>query len=513
MEHTDQFIKDNEDLIKSLGKKLADDIKAAKEDGNETPPAELQLKMERMVADQMKAQNIVAPARRKGQFDEEYAKSALFNDDNEEKAIKQIETMSLKNRLHHQETKMLSAESHLETRHGKSLSDKIETFKRLNDDAHLISTMLHLAQAKNNAHGNYMDIYRGTDAYKDVHRMLAQDSELRKAMAVANSGQGAEWIPTGFSSQVLKTIELNLQVSALFPQIALPTNPYKLPVQISNATGYLIPENTADEGTKHKASTAGTSSPSFNAIKLAGRTTFSEEISEDSIVNVRDFTMQELAKAIARAEETAIINGDAGTAAAHQDNQTADLFTDSKDARLAFNGLRYFALNNAGTSTKSFSAADPSDALMGAVRLLAGKYGVHPSDNAWVVGVNTYLKMLYNLTNVTTLEKYGPQATVLAGELFRYMNIPVIVSEYLFENINASGVYDGATTNLTSLLLVNRPSFIKGTRGGVTLNSDLNIETDQIVLVAKRRMDFVDPYDATLAANRQCVGGINIKTA
>ena len=72
------------------------------------------------------------------------------------------------------------------------------------------------------------------------------------------------------------------------------------------------------------------------------------------------------------------MNGDrtgaGGVASSHQDNAGTALFTTNYDARLAFDGLRYFALNQADTSSKDFSNAVPSDALMGAVRLLMGKH-------------------------------------------------------------------------------------------------------------------------------------------
>ena len=513
-EFTEEFIKENEDMIKSLAKKLNDEIDESKKAGNELPPGEVELKMKRMIADQLKASDIVSTHRRKGVYDENYEKSAMFLGFDAEKEIKQIESMSVKDRFAAQEMKMLAPQKMLQGIHGKELGNTIEEFKRLNDDAHLVSTMLYLAEKKRSPHADFMTIYRGTDIYKSVHRMLASDSDLRKAMAVGNVGTGAEWIPTGFSSQVLAKIELNLKVSALFPTLAMPTNPYKMPVQISNAIGYLIAENTTDTGTKFTASTPGTASPEFSAIKLAGRTVFSDEINEDAIVNMRSFIVAELSKSIARAEETAVINGQRTTQALHQDNQGAvALFTSTNDARLAFDGLRYLALNNAGVTTKDFAGADISDVLMGGVRTLSGKYGVMPSEGAWVLPVNAYLKGLYLLTNATTLEKYGPNATILAGELFKYQNVPVVVSEYVLENSNASGVYDSVTTNLTELLFVNRPSFIKGTRGGVSLGSVLNIETDQISLVAKKRLDFVDPYDATLAGNSQVTMGFNIKTA
>ena len=297
----------------------------------------------------------------------------------------------------------------------------------------------------------------------------------------------------------------------------MPTNPYALPVQSSTGEGFFVPESDADEATKAPASSPGTSSPTFNARKLMGRVVFSEEIREDSIVDMRGFITREMAKMIARAEETCMVNGDragaAGVAADHQDNTgSTKKFTTSWDARLAFDGLRYISINNAGTSTKSFANANPSDALMGNIRELMGKYGVNPNDLVWLVAINTYLKMLKTLSNVQTMERYGPKATVLTGELMRYDGIPVVVSEYLFSDLNASGVYDSSTTDRAQILLVYRPGFIRGTRGGVTLNSELDIERDQVKLVAKKRVDFVDHYDATLAANIMAASGISVKT-
>lgn len=465
-------------------------------------------KIKRMIQEQLTALEVATKERRAGEFDTEQQK----RDEQIEEMFKDINAMTAEGRKQFRELKMIQSGNHLKYTVGEGVAEKIEDFKRLNDDAYLISTMLYLAAQKRGEHRSYFDIYRSTQIYKQIHDRLSGDVDLRKALAVATSGSGAEWVPTGFSSQVLTTIELELKVNTLFQSIQMPTNPYKLPVQTSNGEGYYVPESTADSATKIPASTPGTGNAEFSAKKFAGRVLFSEEINEDAIVNMRAFLTSEMGKMIARARETAIINGDAGTASAHMDNQGTALFTSDYDARLAFDGLRYFALNNAGTTTKDFSNADPSDTLMGNVRQLADKYGINPRDVVWIVSMNTYLKMLKTLSNVQTIDKYGAQATVLTGELMKYDGIPVIVSEYLFSNLNASGVYDGTTTDRSMILMVFRPGFMLGYRGTVTLNTDLDIETDQIKLVGKQRVSFLDPYDATLAANPMAVAGINVKT-
>ena len=497
-----------EDLLKKATAAVMAEIAKQKEDKT-TDDATSQEAVSKMVADQLE---ILNRERTNGDYEE---KETITDEQVRKAEFADIDAMNDEQRDIFREEKMLMSSKDIKLLHGNDIGGKIEQFKELNDEALIISTMLMGAADKKGRKADYMSVYRGTKSYQKIHNML-KDDDLRKAMAAGTSGSGAEWIPTGFSSQVLLEIELKLVVPSLFPVINMPTNPYKLPIQTSTADGYLVAENTADEGIKIPASTPGTGNAEFVARKLAGRVVFSDEITEDSIIPIMPFVRQELVKAISRAHENAIINGDregaAGVASAHQDNTGTALFTSNQDPRLAFDGLRYFALNQTDTSTKTFSA-EPSDTLMNQVRILMGKHGVMPSDLVWLMGVDTYLRSMYSLSNLLTLDKYGPNATILKGEIFKYQNIPVVVTEYLAKNLNTTGVYDGSTTDNSMLLLVYRDGFYNGYRSGLSLASEMDIETDQIKLVAKRRLDFVDPYDATATGNVQCAGGVDITAA
>ena len=57
---------------------------------------------------------------------------------------------------------------------------------------------------------------RQSKLYKDLWEPV---SELRKAMTTASSGAGAEWIPTGFSADLIAKVELALKVAALHPRV------------------------------------------------------------------------------------------------------------------------------------------------------------------------------------------------------------------------------------------------------------------------------------------------------
>jgi len=396
--------------------------------------------------------------------------------------------------------KMLMPKKQLSRYYNPDTVQALEEFKELQDDLYIVGNLL---AGKTNQ--SYFEAVKQTRIYRNLQDRLHSDKVLQKALAAATTGSGAEWIPTGFSNQLLEKIRLQLKVAQSFQLINMPTNPFNFPVQSSVATGYLIAESTADAATKITASTPGTSNFSFSAKKLAGRVLFSEEINEDAAIGMLDFVRAELAIAIAEALEKAILDGD--VSATHQDSDV----TASTDARKAFSGLRYFALNNAGTATSSFSNAAPTTALLRGVRKLMGKYGALPTNLIWFVSPATSIQML-NITEVQTVDKFGPSATILTGQIGNFDGIPVVVSEHIREDLNASGVYDATTTDRTVVHLVDKRGFWIGQRGGVTINTIRDFETDQVILVAKHRVSFKDPYDATSASFIQSVLGINVAT-
>ena len=152
------------------------------------------------------------------------------------------------------------------------------------------------------------------------------------------------------------------------------------------------------------------------------------------------------------------------------------------------------------------------------MRKQMGKYGTSPKELAWVVGPSVYAQML-NIDEVATLEKFGPQATILSGALAVFRGIPIIVSEFVRENLNASGVYDGTTTNRTVCHLANIRRFYLGLRRPirVKVQQDARAEYDRWQLVSYQRLDFKGHKQSGEAyaggassSERSSVLGINI---
>ena len=129
-----------------------------------------------------------------------------------------------------------------------------------------------------------------------------------------------------------------------------------------------------------------------------------------------------------------------------------------------------------------------------------GKYGGNPNNLAWIIGPKVHARHFMALSDVVSLEKYGPQATVLTGELGKYQGIPIIVSAQAREDLNTTGTYDSTTTNNGGVLLVNRPAWIFGRRRDITLKVWEDVQFDQIYLVGTARGDFQTPWTSDAVA-------------
>ncbi len=337
----------------------------------------------------------------------------------------------------------------------------------------------------------YRQIVKETDTYAILCGELAQyDRSFAKALDTATTNEGAEWIPTQFSAQFIDDLRLLLRVGALFPRINIPEGTGDLPVprQGGRKRVFLQGEATSDNPTDYSSITPGTGKVTFSPVKHAALVRFSDEIQEDAAVAIAPMMMAELMQGIVDAEEDAVINADITDT--HQDSDVIA----SDDIRKSWIGLRKHTGGSGGVA-----AVDVGGMTVSAfrnVRKAMGRYGAMSSDLAYIVGVSGYIQML-GITQVLTLDQIGPQATILQGELARFDNSPVIVSEFIREDLTTLGVYDGATTTDTITLLVNTRAFWLADKGAPRTETDRDIKKGQSFSVASRRIDFKETQNPT----------------
>jgi HK97 family phage major capsid protein len=342
----------------------------------------------------------------------------------------------------------------------------------------------------------------------DPRDLAFYEDEFLPALQAMDSGttaEGKEFVPTDLSASLIERVNASLLVAQLFPYVDMPTSPYEIPAfAITRTRGGLHAEQTADTGqTKIKKITPASRKVTLTAKKFAVEVILSKELEEDSLIPMLPFLEQELVDYISADIEDSTINGD--TAGTHQDSDV----TTADDPRKQWDGLRKSLL--LGAKVDAANAALTS-AMLRKNRQNMGRYGIRSDQLAHLISIWNYIDLLGD-ANVVTMDKYGPRATVLTGELAKVDGVPVIASEYVRPDLNASGVYDGTTTNRSIALTVNTRGFLYGSRREMSVQvlNELYAESDQDAIIVTNRRAFAPRFP--VATEKIVAAHYNVKTA
>ena len=313
--------------------------------------------------------------------------------------------------------------------------------------------------------------------------------DVQKALSTTGTGTGLEWIPTEYSADLIDEVRLNTLVAGLFRVIPMSVgDTLKLPTSTSRPVAYIAEQADTDEPGSLLSSDLGTDQITLTPVTFAVRVNLSYEFVEDSIIPALPLVREKIVLGLADGLENATINGD--TAAAHQDTGLAAWFAaNPADVRkAAWDGLRKLTVSaaqiDANPSSEAFTTANHR-----AVRKAMGRYGMRPDELAWITSINGYIRML-SLTEVITMDVIGTRATILTGQMASFDGSPVVVSEFVRNDLNASGIYDGTTTSKTQTLCVHRPSFVYGEKRSVTVEMESRPSQQRHIMVSTLRRDF-----------------------
>lgn len=346
---------------------------------------------------------------------------------------------------------------------------------------------------------------RDPRSLKSWRSFTSQMGDFKKSLDASTSGEGSEWVPADFTDRLFEKVHTQLKVMALFPQIRIPdgTGTYTLPIEIGDLDTFVLPEQTASTGQtlSPDASGGGITDQIVLTSKMhTAKQLVTKQLQEDAIVPMMSFIQNRLVRAIARGEEDFALNGD--TTGTHMDSDT----TSATSKRKAFHGLRAIAKYGSASFRQDLSTFNLDN--IRAMRKNLGIYGVDPSMLAIIVGLKGFFKLL-TLPEVTTVDKMGPNATILQGQLAAIDGIPVIVSDRIREDLNTSGVYDGSTTTKTVMHIVYRDSQIIGRKRDVVVQllTEKYAESFQDALLVSERVAFRATYP--VASNVTTVMGYN----
>jgi len=316
---------------------------------------------------------------------------------------------------------------------------------------------------------------------------------LQKTFDTSEAGDGDDLFVEIMSSQLLRYLEVRGAIIPLFRSFALPGPLFRVPITTRANKATRVTEETTDLGAwpTLDAEVYSDANGPFDKIvfeveKLRAYQGVTGELIEDSVVPIVAFITEEMGDAVRRGIEDAVINGDVNTGSPMDSDGTS-----TSSPRACWNGLRRVAFDNDAASGTMNAIAGAALAIgdIWTAKEALNRYGLLASNTTIVCGIKSYFKLVA-LANVETMQNFGARATLLTGALTQLTGSNVVTSEYMREDLNASGVYDGVTMTKTAILLVHQPSWWLGNWRGITLERDRVPQVDQDYVFAWWRGDF-----------------------
>jgi len=317
-----------------------------------------------------------------------------------------------------------------------------------------------------------------------------------------NAGVGSEWIPDEFRTELYQTFQVPRGLRALLPSVQMERETLLIP-KLSRGGRPFIKGVATDDLAKYQASTIETAQKTVRAKGLATLMNIDDAAGEDSAFAIIPALSRQIAQDLEDAFEDCMINGD--TNATHQDDIAnwnirerwgASGLGGSSDHRRLFLGMRA-AAKDKGSDVDIGGTAMTFAEFM-SVNSQLGELAV--GNKVCVVSPEALVANFLQLEQVVTLEKFGPQATILTGELARLAGIPIVLSRFMSADMNASGLYDNATKDKTGFLIFNTDSWYQYVRRQITIESDKDIASGVINLVSTMRA-VMDSPDADALKN------------
>ena len=275
-----------------------------------------------------------------------------------------------------------------------------------------------------------------------------------------NYAANAADIDQEVSSLIEKEIMHELKVARLFREIPVNGGATVLPIQTDTGKAAFASAATAgnlENRPQVSANQYNAKQVTLNAYRLISSTFMDNDVDEQVLINLMPMLVESVARAHGRAVEDAIINGSG-----------------------SITGLDgYAAAHDPGTFSVGAGTRLSAAMLLGA-REKMGKYGLMPSDIAYVVSQDSYFDLL-NDSNFQTLDEVGSDlAARVVGTIGAVYGSPVIVSEE----------FPTAAAGTPAAFAVNTRNYVIPRLRGVSVEQDYEVMNQRNVIVATQSLGF-----------------------
>ena len=295
----------------------------------------------------------------------------------------------------------------------------------------------------------------GVMTQKGMNTSFAQD--LQEKAGIDYTTAAAD-IDQEVSNLIEKEIMNELKVARLFREMTVNGAATVLPIQPD-----VDPAVFATAATSGNLENRGASNATYqpkevvlNAYRLISSSFMDNDVDEQVLINLMPMLVESVARAHGRAVENAIINGSGSVT-----------------------GLDGYAAAHGTTLDVSDGTRLTAALLLGA-REGMGKYGINPTDMAYVVSNDGYYDLL-NDANFQTLDEVGSDlAARITGTIGAVFGTPVVVSE----EFAAPGA------GVPAAFAVNTRNYVIPRLRGVTVEQDYEVMNQRRVIVASQSLGF-----------------------
>ena len=332
--------------------------------------------------------------------------------------------------------------------------------------------------------------------------VLLDDAGRRtRAMDSAETGYGLELIGVEYSSELWRAARNLDTLVGDIRVVPMSTSTQKVPIDGNVPEMVLASENTSASNTLPTTQKTPSNNVTLTAKKFAIYQVWSAELEEDSVIAFVPFLRDMLAQSAAVHLGSAYLNGDttdAGTGNINLDDANP---ADTKHY-LAWDGIRHDWLVTTTAQGKNMAAAlDPKELVVARGKLNGGdddvdnaitniNWGLNPRSLRIVCDWDTYMALL-DADKVTTVDKYGPAATILTGELGSIYGIPIISPPYASKTEADGKASTTEANNTKGQITVFAPAaYLGGERRGVQFFMDRIQGRDQFLLELYTRRAF-----------------------
>lgn len=283
---------------------------------------------------------------------------------------------------------------------------------------------------------------------------------VKSALAGVAAGTGGSMLPTETADEIIEIVYERNFMRSLFPALPMSRQTVEVPSLTGSIAFHEQALSSTESGTAVGESRHTTSKVTMTLKTMIANIPVGNYLIAYGVEGLLSVIRDDIAARLAFNEANLFLNGDTVTAnsyadningAYHASNNPTGVDADDNDYLLMFDGLR----KSAG-KTVTVGGAFGLDDLRSAISQL-GVYAENRDDLSLIVSRNLEVQLL-GLTELQTVDKYGPAATILSGEVGRLYGIRVFATSAMANNMNASGVYDGSTTDKTVAVLVHNRS-------------------------------------------------------